>query len=329
VENILIDPLIVVRDIHFASSVVVAGIVSFDLFIAAPALWADLRLPATATSFGKITQRILWVSLSISFVSALAWLGLLSSRIAGKPFDEVVASGTLWIILSRTQFGMAFTVRIVLAVLLTGFLLQRCNVKPGTAMLRRVLPTLLAGGYLGSLAFSGHGEEGLGLERYVHLASDFLHLIAAGLWLGGLIPLAALLALLSRFREQFWITAVCEAASRFSTLGILAVGMLLTTGVINTSFLVGGIQNLIDTSYGRLLGFKIALFVAMVCLAGINRLHLLPRLCGEAKIDQTVLTVRQLLRGVLAELTLGFGIILIVGMLGIIAPATDMTSHLH
>jgi copper resistance protein D len=35
------------------------------------------------------------------------------------------------------------------------------------------------------------------------------------------------------------------------------------------------------------------------------------------------------LRGVLAELTLGFGIILIVGMLGIIAPATDMTSHLH
>jgi copper resistance protein D len=325
----LSDPLIVVRDIHFASSVVVAGIVSFDLFIAAPILRTDLRLPATATSFGEITQRILSLSLGASFISALAWLGLLSSRIAGKPFDEVVASGTLWIILTRTQFGMAFAARIVLAALLSGFLLQRCNIKPGTAMLRRVLPALLAGGYLGLLAFSGHGQEGLGFERYVHVASDFLHLIAAGLWLGGLIPLAALLALLSRFREQFWVTAACEVGSRFSTLGILAVGMLLTTGVINASFLIGGIQNLIDTSYGRLLSLKIALFVAMVGLAGINRLQLLPRLCGEAKIDQTILTVRQLLRGVLAELTLGLGIILIVGMLGTIAPATDMTSHLH
>src|SRR4029077_10251739 len=82
----------------------------------------------------------------------------------------------------------------------------------------RVLAALLAGGYLGALAFAGHGEEGLGFERNFHLAADFLHLLAAGLWLGGLIPLAMLLAYLQRFREEGWVTAACHAASRFSSL---------------------------------------------------------------------------------------------------------------
>jgi putative copper resistance protein D len=190
-----------------------------------------------------------------------------------------------------------------------------------------VIAALIAAGYLGSLAFAGHGQEGLGAERNIHLAADFLHLIAAGLWLGGLIPLAILLTYLRRFREEPWALAACDAASRFSNLGILAVSVLLISGTINVSFLVGRIQNLTETGYGRLLVLKLVLFVTMFCLATINRHNLLPRLCDYAGNDQSCLTVQRLVRSTLAETALGLGIIVIVGVLGIMAPAIDMTDH--
>ncbi|MGC1561037.1 MAG: copper homeostasis membrane protein CopD [Bradyrhizobium sp.] len=321
--------LIVVRDIHFASSVIVAGIVFFDWLIVAPVLGADLRLTATFSSFRETTQKILWLSLGVSIVSALAWLCLLSTRIAGKPFEQVIADGTIWIVLSRTQFGNAWAARILVAGLLAICLASRQKLKALPTDWRGVLSALLAGFYLGLMAFAGHGEEGLGFERDIHLAADFLHLVAAGLWLGGLLPLAILLTYLRMRGEEPWLTAACNAGSRFSTLGILAVSILLISGTINASFLVGGIQSLIDTRYGRLLLLKLALFAVMVSAATINRQYLLPRLCKGDATDRSDPTVRWLVRSTLAELALGLGIILIVGVLGITAPAVEMASHVH
>jgi copper resistance protein D len=335
VEYILINPLIAVRDIHFVSSVIVAGIVFFNLLVASPTLRrVNSRLVTTMGAFkGRITAA-LWGNLALSTISGFAWLCLLAGRIAGKSVDEVISDGTVWIVLSQTQFGFAWELRFLFGVLLIACLLIWRTKNAGASIWQEALAALLAGAYLGSLAFAGHGEEGLGLERNFHLAADFLHLIAAGLWLGGLVPLALLLVYLRRFREEAWITAACHAASRFSNLGIAAVGTLLISGTINAWFLVGGMQSLIDTSYGRLLLIKITLFAAMVCFAGINRQYLLPRLVGDSETDliETELgsrTVQWLVRSSLIEIVLGIGIIIIVGMLGIMAPSTDMHAHLH
>jgi copper resistance protein D len=329
-EDPLINPLVAVRDIHFGSSVIVAGIVFFDLFIASRTLrMVASRLGATVAAYNVRTAATLWISLAVSIISGFAWLCLLAARIAGKPFGEVIADGTIWTVLSQTQFGFAWQLRFLFGVLLAACLLVRWAKKAGASIRQEVLAALLAGGYLGSLAFAGHGEEGLGIERNLHLAADFFHLIAAGLWLGGLIPLALLLVYLRRFREQTWLSVACDAAGRFSNLGILAVGILLVSGTINAWFLVGGMQGLIDTSYGRLLILKITLFAAMVCLAGINREYLLPRLFGGIEMGLGSRTLPWLICSALVEIVLGIGVILIVGTLGIMAPATDMHSHVH
>lgn len=333
VEDSLINPLIIARDIHFATTVIVAGIIFFDLYIAAPVLRLELQLPATEASFRSLAAKILMVSLAVSVASAIAWLWLLAARIADKPFDEVVADGTVWLVLSQTQFGLTWAVRFLFAAALTLSFLQR-STKP-LGRWQGVLAALLAAAYLGSLAFAGHGEEGLGFERYIHLTADFLHLLAAGTWLGGLIPFAILLTYMRRLREQSWIVAARNTAVRFSTLGIFAVGILLVSGTINTSFLVGGLQGLTDTTYGQWLLLKIGLFVAMFCLATANRYYLLPRLCRgtaadqDAGADQSVLAVRGLVLSTLLEIALGLGIIGIVGVLGISAPAIDMAAHMH
>jgi putative copper resistance protein D len=326
----LLNPLIAVRDIHFGSSVIVAGIVFFELLIASPALrQVDVRLEATVAAFRIRAAVTLWISLALSIVSGLAWLGLLAARIVGKPVADVVADGTVWIVLSQTQFGFAWELRFLFAVALIAGLLVRRAKNADISVQQNVLAALPAGAYLGALAFAGHGEEGLGLERYFHLAADFFHLIAAGLWLGGLIPLALLLVYLRRSRKQTWIPVACNAASRFSNLGIVAVGILLVSGTVNALFLIGRTQALAGTDYGRLLLLKITLFAAMVGLAGINRQYLLPRLCGEVGIDQGSRTVRWLVRSTLVEIAIGLGVILIVGMLGIMAPASNMPAHFH
>ncbi len=326
----MINLLIVVRDIHLASSVMLAGIVFFDLFVASPVLRNDLRFSKAESSFRRTASGLLWASLALSIVSALAWLCLLSARIAGKPVTDIIADGTAWIVLTQTQFGFAWLIRLLLACLLAGCLLLRLKTHPGSAATWLLVAVcVLAGAYLGALAFAGHGMEGLGFERNIHLAADILHLNAAGLWLGALVPLALLLVRLRRFHGDAWTAAAAAAAGRFSTLGILAVGILFVSGTINAAFLLGGMHSLIDTAYGRLLLLKIVLFIAMVCLAGVNRQRLLPWLSASVGTDQASRAAEQLVRSALAEIALGIAIVLIVGVLGIMAPANQMAAHLH
>lgn len=326
----MINPLIIVRDIHFASSMVVGGIIFFDLLIASPILRSDLRLQEVRLSFRDINEKLIWVGLGLSVASALAWLCLLSMRIANKPLDEVLRDATVWIVLTQTQFGVAWEVRLLLAALLAACLSwQRTTDQGAAAIGGKVLAIVSAGGYVGALAFAGHGVEGLGHERNIHLAADFLHLIAASLWVGGLVPFVLLLARLRRLHGDGWVFAAAAAGNRFSTLGILAVGILVASGAINAAFLLNGMHNLIDTSYGQLLLLKIVLFAAMLCLAGINRQHLLPQLRENADFKDSARTVYRLLRNSLAEIALGLVIILIVGTLGVMAPASEMAPHMH
>jgi putative copper resistance protein D len=329
-QHTLINPLILVRDIHFGSTLIVAGIVFFDAIIASPTLRATgLRLKTTAAALRARTALVLWISLALSIVSGFAWLCLLAARIVGKPIGDVIADGTVWTVLSQTQFGFAWQLRFAFGALLAACLLARRTKSDVTPVWQEALAALLAGAYLGSLAFAGHGEEGLGLGRSIHLVADFLHLIAAGLWLGGLIPLALFLIYLRCFHEEAWGAAASDAAFRFSDLGIIAVTALLASGIINASFLIGGLPALVSTSYGRLLLLKITLFAGMVCLAGINREYLLPRLAGDIGSNPAGRPLQGLLRNTLIEIALGIGVILIVGVLGIMAPATEMHGHIH
>jgi putative copper resistance protein D len=326
----LIRALIIIRDIHFASSVIVAGIIFFDLLIALPILQSNSRFQKSERSFREAAKKILLISLVLSIVSAFAWLCLLSMRISDKSFDEVVTDGTIWLVLTKTQFGFSWEMRLMSGVLLTACLLAQHKARIGGALVGlSILASLLASAYLGSLAFAGHGAEGLGTSGNIHLTADFLHLIAAGLWLGAIVPFVLLLTCLRRFREEGWELTIVAIGNRFSTLGILAVGILLVSGTINASFLLDGMATLIDTFYGRLLLLKISLFAIMLCLAGINRQYLLPRLRDEAWSGKNSRIVQQLLRNSLFEIALGGGIILIIGVLGVTAPANEIISHIH
>jgi copper resistance protein D len=58
-------------------------------------------------------------------------------------------------------------------------------------------------------------------------------LASAGLWLGGLVPLAWFLAQARHRSSAVWISLARDVLPRFSHMGYAAVALLAATGAIN------------------------------------------------------------------------------------------------
>ena len=142
----------------------------------------------------------------------------------------------------------------------------------------RIGRLFLSTALLMSMAAAGHAAAAEGTALFIQLAIDGLHLLAAGVWLGGLLPLAMFLRL-SKTTPEPWIFAVVqEATDRFSRLGLVSVIVLLITGLFNAWYLIGGIPPLVGTDYGYLLLVKLGILIPLMGLAAKNRWRLKPRL---------------------------------------------------
>jgi copper resistance protein D len=325
-EPMLSLPLIGARVVHFASTGMIAGIFLFLVLVAAPALRKDRdRTWPTVAAFHSRLLVIAWLSLAISIASGAAWLLLLATKITGSSLAQVLSDGTVWTVLTRTQFGHDWEARFVLAVLLAVALL-RFNRKARWRLAEGFVAATLAMGFLGTLAWSGHGGATPGLRGLVHATADVLHLIAAGAWIGGLLPLGLLLSSVEQVPGAVGVSIARDATLRFSTLGVAAVTTLIITGLLNMWFLVGSVPALVEFQYGRLLLLKITIFVVLLTVAAFNRLRLTPRLAEAAASGshESIDAMRRLKRNCLIETALGLAILIVVGALGTISPGMHM-----
>jgi putative copper export protein/mono/diheme cytochrome c family protein len=310
----VLDTLIAVRAAHVAASVAAAGAVLLRLWVAAPALRGVGSVP-WRDRLDRQINIIAWSSLAVFFVSAIAWLLLVAAEVSGQSFDDIFASGAVATLLTSTRFGHVWIVRVTLALILSVYLLRA---KPDTQPFSRpgCTATALAAALLGALALAGHGGATPGTAGVVHLIADVAHAIAAGVWVGGLLPFALLLAAARRAGDTPALGVARDATRRFSNLGLASVATLLATGIVNTIFLAGSVPALLGTNYGQLLLLKITLFLAMVVIAAVNRLKLTPELSAGPAAP----ALRRLQRNALVEAALGLIIIGIVGALGSIPP---------
>ncbi len=325
-ETALSLPLIAARIVHLASTVMISGTVLFLVLVEAPALRKDGRRiwPMLASLHNRLLV-IAWVSLAASIVSGAAWLFFLATKITGSSLTQVISDGTARTVLTRTQFGHDWEVRLVLALLLA-IALVRFSRTAGRRSAQGLIAAVLAMGFLGAVAWSGHGGATPGLRGEVHVAADALHLIAAGGWIGGLLPLGLLLARAEKMPYAVGVNIAHDAALRFSTLGIAAVATLIITGLVNTWVLVGSVQALVEFQYGRLLLLKIAIFLVLLAVAAVNRMRLTPRLAVTAKggSQASMDALRRLKRNCVVETALALAILIVVGALGTISPGMDM-----
>ena len=309
------DPLVFARAVHFAATLSVTGVALFNVFVAQPVL----RPPASPESRASVVRRLAWIGwigLVLALLSGAAWFVLVSASISDQPLETVLSDASiLQAVLLDTDFGRDWLLRLLLIALLAGPLAIDLREKQDSGGFLKLAVVLAAAGLAGTLAWAGHGIGGAGLGGRIHLAGDFLHLIAAAAWVGGLLPLALMLTAAGRS------VAVAHAVSlRFSAYGIVAVGALLLTGAINTWYLAGSIRALTETDYGHLLFIKIAVFLVLLALATINRLWLTPALAVDAGERQARCALRQLRRNVVIEIGAGAVILSLVAVLGVTPP---------
>ncbi len=304
------DPLILVRSLHIAATVLAAGTVSFLVLVAEPAArTTGASAIAGVQALRRSLTRTIWAALGVALVSGVLWLVLLASDILGTSIRDVCLHGGAWQVANETRFGLIAGVRAALALLLGLLLLWPA---------RRGLALAAAAGLIALVALSGHAGATPDLAGRVYLASDMVHLISAGAWLGGLPALAMLLSQARVSSDPAWRAFATAATHRFSLLGILCVGALLASGAVNSWNGLAGPRDLVATVYGQLILLKIAMFIAMTAIAAVNRYHLTPRLPAPA-------AMWALQRNSLTETGLGLCVLLFVGALGTIEPS----AHVH
>jgi putative copper resistance protein D len=310
------ETLIAIRAIHFAATLTTAGVVFFLVGVLRPTLAKHDRAAEFAVLLRRRLAWIAWGGLVVAVLSYAAWLVALAQRLSDGTITAVFRDGIVWILLSRTEFGTIWAVRVGLAVLLA-LLLGR-----GRTTDRPNGMVIVAGALAGSLAFVGHAGARADVAGTVNLLSDILHLLAVSAWVGALVPLALVLHAAGGGGQAAMVIAR-EATRRFSNIGMVSVATILATGIVDTVVLAGSVRALLGTEYGRLLIFKIALFFVMVSIAAINWRLLTPALVQESDAAAARLASRRLRNNALIEAGIGVAILGVVAIIGTLPPGLD------
>jgi putative copper resistance protein D len=282
------DAAILIRLILFAAAMLAFGTAAFRVYV-----------PEIDEAFARwLAGAIGWAAI-VAFLASLAMVPVTAAGMAGSA-GSAASAATLETVLFATQFGHAWCWHLGFAAVLVI-----------VAWLRHGgLALVLAGLSLASLGFVGHASDMEGLPGLGHELNQAVHLLAGGAWLGGLLPLYALLR-----RTRPNDPAIESGVAHFSQMGYVAVALIAATGIVNTCMLVGSVGALFGTAYGRLLSVKIALYLVMVAIALVNRLSLAPRLGTEGAAPA------RLARSVIVEQALGLAVLAAVSVLGTWAPA--------
>jgi copper resistance protein D len=318
------DPLIIIRAVHFGATMLVAGALLFSVLVAEP-VWqrSDVHTAGLLPCRRQIVLVAL-LALAVAVASGIVQLVLIAAAVTEEAWTDVISDGTAWAFFSDTHFGAIAQLRLLLAVGLAGILLWSAWRRDFVPNWLRVPAASLSTMFLASLAWTGHAASATGIGANAHLLSDLVHTLAAGAWVGGLLPLVLVLRQASRSSDDASLAACGKVLRRFSTLGLASVLALAASGVINTWYLTDHMHALFNTDYGWFVQIKIGLFLAMLCLAAVNRLRLAPAVSHtQEPADQQhgMRALRWLCLTASLEIALGLTVIYMVGVLGMTPPA--------
>jgi copper transport protein len=235
----------------------------------------------------------------------------------GKATGTLLAlpwSAALKQMLFTSRFGGLWSLRLVLSMALVGLLWNASS--------RRQLWLAFAAGAGILLTISLGSHAAADASPYLPVASDWIHLMAASIWLGGL----------SHFALGMWRVRTSDAVRRtrltanliprFTRLALPSVAVLAITGLYAAYQRVGTLSALLETLYGHVLIVKVAITLVMIGLGAVNFLIMTPRMrkgAGQAGGDSVL--VGRFRRIVSTELVLGVGLLLAVGVLTAAPPA--------
>ena len=103
----------------------------------------------------------------------------------------------------------------------------------------------------------------------IGIALDWVHVLAAAVWVGGLATLALVAPMLRRAGDGTPILP--DVARRFTRFALVAVLAIVVSGSIQAAIEVGSWSALVSTPYGQGVLIKIALLLGMLVIALLHQ----------------------------------------------------------
>jgi putative copper export protein/methionine-rich copper-binding protein CopC/outer membrane protein assembly factor BamB len=150
------------------------------------------------------------------------------------------------------------------------------------------------------------------------LAYEFVHVLAASIWLGG----AAAVAAIWTVARRDGIAGSRRLLRRYSITAGVAVPAVLLSGLGNAVLELGNLGDLVSTSYGTSLLVKLAVLALLIAVAAVNAIVLKPAFDADRSPG------RRLDRTITIEALLGLVVLAPTAVLAILAPSRPSdTAH--
>jgi copper transport protein len=255
--------------------------------------WPDAVRLAMTRRVLRLAGLSLWAAAGATVLAALAQ----AAEASGVPLWRTVAfsaDAPLGALLLGTRYGQVWLGRAGLLVLLAVAASRlRPTRRPPRGRARALWAYATGAAALVALTTSLGSHAAAGAPAAAPLApllpvvADWVHLVAAGLWVGGLaqlvLALPAGVAAAGPARRTALVAALVAA---FSSLAVACVAALLLTGLYQSLLHVASWGALFGTTYGRALAVKLALAAPLLFLGGFNLLVARPGLARAAAVER-------------------------------------------
>jgi copper resistance protein D len=217
-------------------------------------------------------RRLLGVCVTLMIISSGANVIWRAMEMSGRPLSAVFP--VLPTVIFRTHLGRAWLIRIG-ALLLLSITLMASGRRSGS---HRFTYFMIGIAVIITMTESASGHASDRGDFSVSEIMDFLHLIAACVWGGGLFALSfVILPKLTRTSDNP-TALIADVGRRFSRLAGIAIAIVAITALYNSWSNVGSFEALYKSSYGWTVLAKIALFLLLVLLGAFNRYVSVPLL---------------------------------------------------
>ena len=245
----------------FAALALVIGPLLFRLVIlrgaVPPALEHRFHLLTTVATFSAINVGIAAFVIRASNALQLPFGDLIYGDL--QPFAQKTRAGEAFLV-------MTFGLGTVAGLLLLAWVFDRLDLR---------WPALLLSVALASgLSFSGHQATEPN-STWLSEIADWLHLLAASVWVGGVVTLAFVVwPLAPRLRRRAFLG--------FSRIAVVLVGVMVLAGAYLALVRLPAVSDLWQTRYGQLLLVKSAIVFLALSWGGFHHMFVRPRLeAGE------------------------------------------------
>ncbi len=259
---------IIIEWVQLISQVFCVGVIVCRLWFLTPSMETEFSYQGTIVPG---IWRLFCYGLALLIACSFVGLITRSVEMSGQPVSEI--SSVLPLVLFKTHYGTVWLVRIGALVLLVA---AKTIVRYRDTRPFLVLMLILALAVSMTSSASGHGSDAGDFS--VPEIMDWLHLIAACLWGGGLMVLSFSVLPDLIAREEEAAPLISRVTGRFSAMAGAAVAIIAITAVYNFWADVRSVAAMEQSTYGLVVVAKILLFGVLINFGAFNRYVSVPLL---------------------------------------------------